>query len=63
MPGAKNLKHKANLVDRNQQVLSLGDSGEKQNKRPTTDWIIRTCFNHRPVSAILDFLRHNNIMQ
>ena len=56
MPGAKkNLKHKENLVDRNLQKLSLGDSGEKQNKQPTADWIIRTCFNRRSVSAILDF--------
>ena len=35
--------------------IRLGDSGEKQNKQPTTDWIIRMCFNRRPVSVILDF--------
>ena len=63
MPGEKNLKHKENLVDRNLQILSLRNSGGKQNKQPTTDWIIRTCFNRRPVSAILDFSRHNNILK
>ena len=35
--------------------ISLGNSVEKQNKQPTTGWIIRICFNRRQISVILDF--------